>query len=312
MAKILVTGASGLLGSNLVSVLANHHEVVALSHSYQIRQEGIAVSMADLSIPENATQIIGQHEPDWVIHCAAETSIDRCETDPEMAFRLNCDMAQYVAHATQASGGRLMFISTDAVFDGAGSQYQEEEVPQPINVYGQSKLEGERAVSEEDPRALIIRTNFYGWNAVKKQSLAEWFLSHLEMGEICRGFTDVNVKLLLVNDLVDVLMHLIDHECEGIYHVLGKDCVSKYTFGRRLAKIFKLDEQLIQPIEVKQAGLGAPRALNLCLDTSKVSNALGLEMPSLDDGIRRFHELKQTGYPESLKLLIGVQDHEGN
>jgi dTDP-4-dehydrorhamnose reductase len=312
MAKILVTGASGLLGSNLVLDAVQRHQVVAVSHTHPLWLEGAETITADLSLPENASRVISSYAPDWVIHCAAETNIDRCEADPERAFRLNRDMARWVAQASRASGGRLIFISTDAVFDGLRSDYSEESIPQPINVYGQSKLEGERAISEEDPHAIIVRTNFFGWNAVEKKSLAEWFLTNLETAKVCRGFTDVFVKLLLVNDLVEILLRMLESKCEGIYHVVGKDCVSKYAFGVCLAQVFQLDEGLIQPIEVDQHGLFAPRARNLCLDTSRIRTALGIEMPSLVEGVRRFHKLKQRGYPQKLKSLIGEQNHERN
>jgi dTDP-4-dehydrorhamnose reductase len=312
MAKILVTGASGLLGSNLVYEATYQHDVIAVSHSHALRYERAETVMADLSLPENADLVIGQYAPEWVIHCAAETNIDRCERDPDRAFRLNRDMARWVARATRASGGRFIYISTDAVFDGSGSGYSEEDIPQPNNIYSQSKLEGERVVYEEDPRAMIVRTNFFGWNAVDKKSLAEWFLEHLEEGRMCRGFTDVFVKLLLVNDLVDILLKMLENECEGIFHVVGKDCVSKYHFGLLLAEVFHLDRQWIQPIEVEQVGLIAPRARNLCLDTTKISNALGIDMPSLENGLRRFYALEKSGYPETLKSLIGERNHEGN
>jgi dTDP-4-dehydrorhamnose reductase len=312
MTKILITGASGLLGSNLVLEAVQRHQVVAVSHTHPLRLEGAETLTADISLPENATQVIVEHAPDWVIHCAAETNIDHCETDPERAFRLNRDMARWVAQATRASGGRFMFISTDAVFDGLQSDYSEEDIPQPMNVYGRSKLEGERAVCEEVPHAMIVRTNFFGWNALDKKSLAEWFLTHLEEGVTCHGFTDVFVKLLLVNDLIEVLLRMLENKCEGIYHVVGKDCVSKYAFGVCLAQIFQLDEGLIQPIEVAQHGLLAPRARNLCLDTSKISTTLGIEMSSLVEGVRRFYRLKQAGYPQRLKSLIGEQNHERN
>jgi dTDP-4-dehydrorhamnose reductase len=305
MAKILVTGASGLLGSNLTLEAAKQHQVIAVSHTHSLRLESAKTFATDLSIPENAVQVINEVVPDWVIHCAAETNIDRCELDPERAFRLNRDMARWVARATRAVGGNLIHISTDAVFNGLKSNYMEDHVPQPINVYGQSKLEGELAVSEEDPGAIIIRTNFFGWNAVEKKSLAEWFLAHLEEGRTCRGFTDVFVKLLLVNDLAGIILRILESTCEGIYHIVGKDCVSKYDFGVHLARIFQLDEGLIQPIEVEYLGLSAPRARNLCLDTSKIKNSLGLEMPSVEDGLQRFFKLRQMDYPEKLRSIIG-------
>ena len=312
MAKILVTGASGLLGSNLVLEAVQHHDVIAVSHTHPVCLEGAETVLADLSLPENANRIICQYAPDWVIHCAAYTNVDQCEKNPDIAFRLNRDMSRWVAQATKTCGGRLVYISTDAVFDGSKSGYGEEDIPQPNNIYSQSKLDGERVATEEDPDVMIVRTNFYGWNAGEKKSLAEWFLEHLEEGRICRGFTDVFVKLLLVNDLVDLLLQMMERKCEGIYHVLGNDCTSKYGFGIQLAQVFKLDERLIQPANLDQIGLLAPRARNLCLDTSKVSNVLGREMPSVETGLCRFYELKQRGYPKSLKSLIGEKNYEGN
>jgi dTDP-4-dehydrorhamnose reductase len=312
MAKILVTGASGLLGSNLVLEAVQQHDVIAVSHTHPVFLEGVETVLADLSLPENANRIICQYVPDWVIHCAAYTNVDQCQKNPEIAFRLNRDMSRWVAQAAKTSGCRLVYISTDAVFDGSKSGFREEDIPLPNNVYSQSKLDGERVVTEEVPNVMIVRTNFYGWNAAQKKSLAEWFLGHLEEGAICKGFTDVFVKLLLVNDLVDLLLQMMERRCEGIYHVLGKDCISKYAFGVRLAQIFKLDEQLIRPINVEQMDLFAPRARNLCLDTTRVSNVLGREMPPVETGLRRFYELKQRGYPESLKSLIGEKNYEGN
>jgi dTDP-4-dehydrorhamnose reductase len=305
MTKVLVTGASGLLGANLVYEARHHYDVIALSHTHPLQLQGVETVMIDLSVPENVARIIDQYKPDWVIHCAAYTNVDQCEENQESAFLLNCDMSRWIAQATQASGGCLIYISTDAVFKGFRSGYREGDVPEPINVYAQSKLAGEQVAREENPNAMIIRTNFYGWNAVEKKSLAEWFLARLKGGKVCRGFTDVFVKILLVNDLVDLLLQMLEKRCEGLYHVLGKDCVSKYDFGVQLARVFKLDESLIHPVEVDQVGLSAPRPKNLCLDTSKIRDSLNIEMPSLEDGLNRFHELDQKDYPKSLKSLIG-------
>jgi dTDP-4-dehydrorhamnose reductase len=118
--------------------------------------------------------------------------------------------------------------------------------------------------------------------------------------------------LALVNELVKILLRMIERRCVGIYHVVGRDCVSKYDFGVQLAKVFQLDPKLIQPIEVDQSGLEAPRARKLCLDTSKIQGTLDTQMPSLEDGLREFCALRKTGYRESLKSLIGEQCHERN
>jgi len=312
MAKLLITGASGLLGTNLVLGAVGQHEITAICHTHLIDLDGVEVISADLTDRETAHSVIADSAPDWVIHCAAETNVDRCEQDPERALLLNRDMPRWVAQATRRAGARIIQISTDAVFDGSRSGYREDEIPQPINVYGQSKLEGENAVLDENPQAIIARTNFYGWNAQDKKSLAEWFLSKLELRQTCRGFSDVYAKLLLVNDLVELLLGMMECECEGVYHVLGRDCVSKHDFGLHLTRTFHLESDLIEPIEVEELGLLAPRARNLCLDTSKICKALDRELPGLEDGLRKFYSLRETGYPDRIKSLMGGQQHEGN
>ena len=312
MTKLLITGASGLLGANLVLEAVDRFEVTAICHKVPIRHERVEVVFADLSVRELTHTVISKAAPDWIIHCAAETNVDFCEREPERAFLINRDMPRWVAQAAKRSGSRMIHISTDAVFEGLRNGYQEGDSPNPINVYGQSKLEGERAVLEEFPQALIVRTNFYGWNAQDKASLAEWFLSNLEQQKPCKGFIDIHVKLLLVNHLVDLLFRMMECECEGIFHVLGRECVSKFEFGRRLAQVFQLEPDWIEPIEVEALGLSAPRAKQLCLDTSRIRGVLDCELPSLEDGLRKFYNLRSTSYSERIKALIGVQDHERN
>ncbi len=312
MTKILISGASGLLGANLVLETMGKYEVIAIYHSHSFRTNALTTIRADLSVREHAHQVIMETKPDWVIHCAAETNVDRCEQDPERAFRLNCDMARWVAQAAWASGARLAHISTDAVFDGSRAGHKEEDVPCPINVYGRSKRAGEEAVLDAHPEALIIRTNFYGWNAQNKLSLAEWFLFYLEKDLGCRGFVDVKAKMLLANDLIVILINMLERGISGTYHVLSDDCVSKYEFGVRLARIFGLDSNLIEPIEVSQRGLNASRPQNLCLDSEKVKSVLDVQCPSIEEGIQRFFQLKAEDFPKRLKSLIGGQDHEGD
>jgi dTDP-4-dehydrorhamnose reductase len=303
--KILISGASGLLGANLVLETMGKYDVTAVYHAQPIRASGIKAVHADLSVRDCADRVITKAEPDWVIHCAAETDVDQCELDSERAFRLNRDMARWVAQAAWTSGAQLTHISTDAVFDGSRPGYREEDSANPINVYGRSKRAGEEAVLEAHPEALIIRTNFFGWNAQNKLSLAEWFLLHLEKGKRCQGFVDVKVKLLLVNDLIKIVIGMLEHGISGIYHVLSADCTSKYEFGVRLAQMAGLDSDLIEPIEVGHMDLNAPRPRNLCLDSSKLMEALGIGSPTIEEGLRRFFQLRAAGFPGQLKSLIG-------
>jgi dTDP-4-dehydrorhamnose reductase len=305
MATILITGAGGLLGANLVlDGLASGHRVIGVDHQYPIRHPEADSLAADLCQAGAAESILAAKRPDWVIHCAAATNVDGCEADPAMAFRLNRDMAEAVARGARAAGSRLVHISTDAVFDGERGGYQEEDVPSPINVYGQSKLEGEQAVTAAHQEALIVRTNIYGWNAQDKQSLAEWFLSNLEAGKRCPGFGDVWFSPILVNDLGRLLFAMLEAELTGVYHVSGGECVNKHDFGVRLARIFGLDPSLVEPVGAAQAALRARRGRQLCLNVDRVERALGAPLPTVEEGLTRFRDLRESGHVEGLKALL--------
>ena len=304
MTKGLITGASGLLGANLVLAAMNTRDVIAVCHEHPIHLPNHVVVEVDLSIENNVRELFRTTSPDWVIHCAAATDVDRCQEDPGWAVSLNRDMAGYVAEAARDCHARLIHISTDAVFDGAAAPYAEDDLADPINVYGKTKLEGERIVSELNADAAIIRCNIFGWNARAKHNLAEWFIDHLERDEVCPGFTDVLVSPILVNDLGDVLFQIIDRGLSGIFHVSSKSCLSKYEFGVSLARAFGLDENLIQPVLSDQVALKAPRPKDLCLKTQKIEGEIDGRLPNVDECILAFHNLSEIGYVERLKDLM--------
>jgi len=247
--------------------------------------------------------VIASRRPEWVVHCAALTDVDACEGDPEAAFRLNRDMARTVAEAAWDSGAGLVHISTDAVFDGEGGPYREEDEPKPVNVYGRSKLEGEQAAAAAHARALIVRTNFYGWNAQPKHSLAEWFLERLGRGEETPGFVDVRITPILASDLALLVLKVMETGLRGTYHVGGGECVSKYEFGRMVAEVFGFDPGLVRPASVGEARLRARRPKRLCLDGSKAEQALAVRLPGVREGLERMKEELDQGVREALTRL---------
>jgi dTDP-4-dehydrorhamnose reductase len=301
---LLITGASGLLGANLILEAEQTHEITALYNQHPIKVAGVNTVALDLSEHEPVAEFISSVSPDWVIHCAAETDVDRCESDPDHAHKMNHFMARSVARAAYETGAELLHISTDAVFDGESTSNHENESPEPINVYGASKLAGERGVLKEHPSALIIRTNFFGWNAQDKKSLGEFFLGNLEAETNCKGIDDVKVKVLLVNDLCKILLKMIKSDLAGIFHVVASNCMSKFDFGMVLAREFGLASALIEPVGVETLGMSAKRPKNLCLSTTKLEQVLQTKLPTIEDGIRRFKNLRESGYPAKLKAMI--------
>jgi dTDP-4-dehydrorhamnose reductase len=311
MSRLLVTGASGFLGGNIARDLAGDYEVSGVYHHTRLVIPGVRMIGADLAEPGLARMIVGKIRPDYVIHCAAAANVDRCQSDKAWAMRLNRDMAQHVALAAAEHGARLAHISTDAVFDGGRGGYREDDPPRPINVYGQSKLAGEEAVLAAHPTALVVRTNLFGWNLANPHAgLAAWFLGKLIRSEPCAGFTDVEFSPIVVNAVGPVLLALLASNGSGVVHVGGRDCISKYEFGRKLAQRLGLNPALIVPSSVESVGLAAPRPKRLCLDSSYVMALLGKELPSVDKGLDDLSAklpdefLKSAGQPNAVRVVI--------
>jgi dTDP-4-dehydrorhamnose reductase len=303
MARLLITGASGLLGANLVLAATEEYEVIALYYRHAIELAGVQSISADLSQPGIAKELFDRYKPDWVIHSAADTSIDELESNPKRAFRMNRDMAANVAEAAQEIEAKMVHISTDAVFDGRDGPYREGDPTEPVNVYGKSKLAGEQAVQAICPEALILRTNIFGWNAQSKSSLAEWFLNNLMQGIPCKGFDDVYFNPLLVNHLWVIINCLIKSDLWGVFHVGSDQCISKFEFGVRLAEFFDLNKELISAIEIETGSLRAPRPKNTCLDCSKIRKVVNVELLDIESNLSFFHELEQLGYVEEIRKM---------
>jgi dTDP-4-dehydrorhamnose reductase len=306
--RVLVTGASGLLGTNLVLHAADAgHRVVAASLRRPVEIEGVESVQTDLSLAGESRRVMENYRPNWVVHCAALTDLDRCQGELEAAFRLNAEMAEKVAHAARSIGAQLAHISTDSVFDGRHGGYTEADTPAPLNVYGKSKLAGERAVSEADPEALIIRTNFFGWSVRPGHGLAEWFLNELEGGRECPGFTDVWFSPLLANDLCDILLDMLESGASGLLHIPGAECVSKYDFGVRLAEAFGFDPALVTPVSIGAARLIAPRGERLCLRAERLTADFGRRPPGLDRGLAGLKTLRESAYLARLRNIARSQ-----
>ena len=301
--RILVTGASGLFGLNLALETAKDHEVFGTVKDHAITTDAFSVLQTDLLVPGAVERLLDKTQPDWIIHCAALANVDACEANPALARQLNSELPKKLATYVGRGGARLVHVSTDAVFDGQRGDYTEEDLPNPLSVYAQSKLDGERAVAEANPRAIIARVNLFGWSLTGKRSLAEFFFYNLSAGKRVMGFTDVYFCPLLANHLARVFLKMLASDLNGLYHVVSRDCFSKYDFGMMIAQRFDLDESLITPSSVEAAGLKAARSPKLTLRTDKLTQDLGESPPGLSTGIKHFYTLYQQGYPQKLQDL---------
>lgn len=307
MTRILITGVSGLLGMNLAMDLASTHEVIGVQRG-RLANTPFQLLKADLLEADAVDVILKKARPDWVIHCAALADVDACEDKPEIARKLNAEVPGQLAAACAEKNIRFAHISTDAVFDGAKDGfYTEEDEPNPINVYARTKLDGERAVLRSNKEALVARVNFYGWSLSGRRSLAEFFFNNLTNNKSMSGFTDVIFCPMFVLHTGRLLTAMLAKGLTGLYHVVGKQSMSKYQFGVEIARKFQLRESEISPKSILSSSLTARRSNNLSLSVHKLSTDLGREIPEFSTGLDEFYTQYQQGYPQKIRSYQQVK-----
>ncbi len=301
--RILVTGASGLLGANLALEAARQHTVIGTYHQRPLKTSAFQFRQVNLLDPGALENLLESSQPEWIIHCAAQANLDACEKEPTLAYQQNVDIPRRLATLVGKSGARLLHVSTDAVFDGRRGDYSETDRPNPLNVYARTKLEAEEAVLGENPQALVVRVNLFGWSPDTRRSLAEFFYYNLKAMRPVEGFTDVLFCPLLANDLAQLFLQMLEQRLNGLYHAFSPTWTSKYEFGVALARRFGLDGGLIAPASVAAAGLSAARSPNLTMRSERLSQALGRPLPAWEAGLEKLYLQHQQGYNAALQAM---------
>ena len=296
--KILITGASGLLGAHLTAFLSRRHQVTGTDRHPWWGDRPAHWAAGDLEDPSFMETLLGKAAPDCVIHCAAMTYVDLCKRDPVLAHAANAELTRRLARAVSPHC-LFVYISTDGLFNGDKPMVTEEEPPMPRTVYGRSKLQGEREVQSACGRHLIVRTNFYGWSSGRKTTFAEWLYGALESGQRITLFEDFFFTPIYVVDLAERLTVLIEAGRTGLFHVAGAERVSKEAFGRQLAEPARFSLENVQRSTLKQASLAADRPRDMSLSSLRFCRATGMTVPGCKEGILRF--LGDRGRPLSAR-----------
>ncbi|MBU7014871.1 MAG: dTDP-4-dehydrorhamnose reductase [Theionarchaea archaeon] len=266
--RFLITGHTGLLGSKI------------LAHSgFQTYPD----RRIDVTKPE-IVQYIEQVAPDIVIHCAAFTNVDLCETQKDKAWLTNVTGTEHVVRACTSIHAKVVYISTDFVFDGTGGMYTEEDTPNPINFYGKTKLEGERIVREVD-NYIIARTSvLYGWH--QRLNFVTWVIAQLQNRQQIRVVTDQYACPTLADTLARALLELCGKDARGLYHITGTQRMSRYDFALQAAHIFGLDVSFISPIVSDDLAQTAPRPKDSSLSTQKIKAIINTPLLSAREGLQ--------------------------
>jgi len=299
MEKILITGISGMLGSNLAYYFRDNYDVVGLYNSFPVENSGMLTIQCDLQDKKRVASIIKQHQPDIIIHCASLTDVDYCEANKDEAYYVNVTSSYNLCQEIDKQ--KMIFISSDSVYGGIKNNYKEEEISSnPKNYYGYTKLKAEKCVSECDD-FLILRTNIFGWNVQDKNSIGEWIVYELQNNREINGFKDAEFSTIYTMELARIIEISIIKKLKGVYNCASADYCSKYEFAVKLAAKFGLNKASINEISIDDFQFKAVRGKKLSLDYRKIDNALNYRIPSIDYSVDQFYRDFQAKVPEKIK-----------
>lgn len=259
---ILVTG-SGLLGIEVIKTLGREFDVIG---TYNSKPKEGAVRL-DIADREGVFDAVVKLRPQAIVHTAALTNVDYCEDHREEAMGVNALGTKNVADAARKYGAKMIYVSTDFVFDGKGSMYREDEPVNPISYYAYSKLLGEYYVLGLDDYAICRTSVVYG-NA--RQNYVTWVRDSLKANARIRVVNDQYNTPTLSIDCAEAILALLKNDARGIYHTAGAERASRYEFALRIAKFYGLDEGLIEPVTSDTLNQKAKRPMDSSLDTTKV------------------------------------------
>ena len=281
--RVLVTGASGLLGGRLAELLARSHDMIAMRHEAPV-PSGLDAVDGDLLDGQALDRAFDLARPDAVLHSAAIADPDRCDREPELARRINVDASAEVAARCGRRGLRLVTLSTDLVFDGERALSSEETPPRPILYYGHTKLDAEGAVLAASPDAVILRVALViGRGYGSRKTATEAVAASLAAGGRPRLFHDQYRTPIDPDSVADAVTRVFARPVSGRFHLGGAERISRYDLGQRVARVLGLPEHLERTDEASQP---VRRPRDASFDSGRARRELGWEPRPLDDAIR--------------------------
>ncbi len=276
-----------MLGAHVVAAFSRDHSTVGVDRNEWWGGNGYHLLQGDLNEPEFLAHAVEVSDPDALIHCAAIVAVDECERDPQLARSVNVGLTARVCQAVREDC-RIVFVSTDAVFDGSHAPSKESDTVCPVNIYGRTKRDGEIVVFNSDRSHLVVRTNFYGWSSGRKKTSGEWMYAALRDDAPVTFFDDFFFTPLYVADLAMSLQGVVEAGQTGTLHLCGRDRVSKHEFGMLLAAAMGVTAENVRKGSVADVPLLAARSTDLSL-TSEHPEALDLALDrSCRTGIGHF------------------------
>ncbi|MGZ3930250.1 MAG: SDR family oxidoreductase [Bacteroidia bacterium] len=301
MQKILVTGSNGLLGQKLVYKLKNNPAfsliATARGENRLVDKQGYSYEPLDITDREQVKAVFEKYRPDIIINSAAMTNVDACETEQTAALLMNATAVEYQVKALEALQSEtykphFIHLSTDFIFDGSHGPLTEEEKPNPLSYYAETKLTAEKIVQGSKLKWAIARTVLvYGIvDNMSRSNIVLWVKQNLESGKTINVVDDQFRTPTLAEDLADGCILIAEKKAEGVFNISGKDFMSIIELAYKVADYYKLDKALIRPsksADIKQPAKRPPRT-GFIID--KARKVLGYSPHSFEEGIRLMEE----------------------
>ncbi len=296
--RILITGASGFLGSHLIRGLSRDY---AVSGSY-CRNPGTlppcGTLFLDVTDPDGVRNALRARELHVIVHTAAVSNPDQCEKDRDAAYQTNVRGTENLAACAREHGILFIYISTDLVFDGERGYYTETDPPRPCNYYAETKRLGEEAVQGRCDRWIILRTALmYGWGTGASGSFVDWLSGNLEAGRVCGLFRDQFRSFLYAGDAAPAIRTLLEKGVKNrIMHLGGPERLSRYEFGLKFAEAFGYSRDLIRPILMADLPGYTARGRDCSLRTEEFT-MLGFRPRTVGEGLAEMYSGRARALP---------------
>ena len=290
MAKILITGANGLLGQKTVQMFAAETTHQLILTDIQDKGEdtrGFEYFPLDITRKDEVKERVREFSPSIIINCAAYTNVDGCETEKLLSWRVNVDAVKHFIIASRIHSSKIIHISTDYVFDGRIGNYDESSKPNPLSYYGKGKLASENALVTSGVKNAIVRTMIiYGAGVNLRLNFALWLIEKLKTKEPVNIVDDQFGQPTIVDDIALALLRITERDKTGLYHVCGSEYISRFGFALKLADVFNFDKKLINPVKTASLNQAAPRPMNSSFILLKAQTELGLNPLNVNEGLQ--------------------------
>lgn len=282
MKRLFITGGSGLLGSKFKYIAGDTYEIITTHH----KNPGENSVQFDVTDEKDVAEKITSLNPDAVVHAAALTNVDYCEDHPDEAWNINAKGTDNVAKACEKVGSKLVYVSTDFVFDGERGMYCEEDETNPLGHYARTKLEGEEFLkTHRDLDYAVARVSvLYGWHT--RMNFVTWVINELKNGNEINIVTDQYNSPTLADNAAEAMIKIIEMDKTGVYHTVGGERINRFDFAVNIAEVFDLDSGLINPIKSTNFVQKARRPKDSSLNVEKVQKDLGIKMLNTTEGLK--------------------------